>query len=83
MTNFTIIQCDYYYIRVVLSVKDIKMTSVFTMLRKCCNHPYLLEFPLTLDGDFLVDEQLVISCGKILLLDRLLPALIKRGHEVL
>ena len=76
-----LISCTYH--RVVLSVKDIKMTSVFTMLRKCCNHPYLLEFPLTLDGDFLVDEQIVASCGKVLLLDRMLPALIGRGHKVL
>ena len=68
--------------RVVLSVKDIKMTSVFTMLRKCCNHPYLLEFPLTPDGDFLIDEQIVTSCGKVLLLDRMLPTLIYRGHKV-
>lgn len=58
------------------------MTSVFTMLRKCCNHPYLLEFPLTPDGDFLIDEQIVTSCGKVLLLDRMLPALIHRGHKV-
>ena len=81
-------QISYAYIcncctRVVLSIKDIKMTSVFTMLRKCCNHPYLLEFPLTLNGDFLIDEQLVTSCGKVLLLDRMLPALIKREHKVL
>ena len=67
-------------VRVVLSVKDIMMTSVFMMLCKCCNHPYLLEFPLTLDGDFFVDEQLVTSCGKVLLLDdNMLSALIKRG----
>ena len=66
----------------VLSVKDIKMTSVFTMLRKCCNHPYLLEFPLTPEGDFLVNEQIVTSCGKIMLLDRMLSPLIERGHKV-
>ena len=58
------------------------MTSVFMMLRKCCNHPYLLEFPLTEAGEFKVDEQIVSCCGKIMLLDRMLPALIKQGHKV-
>ena len=58
------------------------MNNVWMMLRKCCNHPYLLEFPMTLDGQFRVDEEIVNSCGKIMLLDRMLPALIKEGHKV-
>lgn len=58
------------------------MTSVFMMLRKCCNHPYLLEFPLTESGEFRVDEEIVSCCGKVMLLDRMLPALIKQGHKV-
>ncbi len=64
------------------SVTNIKMTSVFTMLRKCCNHPYLLEFPLTQEGEFQIDEKIVSCCGKVMLLDRMLPALIKQGHKV-
>ena len=52
------------------------------MLRKCCNHPYLLEFPLTADEDLRVDEEMVTCCGKMLVLDRLLPALLKEGHKV-
>lgn len=58
------------------------MTNVFMMLRKCCNHPYLLEFPMTPEGQFRVDEELIHGCGKVMLLDRLLPALIKDGHKV-
>ena len=37
---------------------------------------------MTLDGQFRVDEEIVNSCGKIMLLDRMLPALIKEGHKV-
>ena len=58
------------------------MTSVWVMLRKCCNHPYLLEFPMTEDGEFKIDSELISSCGKMLLLDRMLPALLERGHKV-
>lgn len=64
------------------SATNIKLTNVWMMLRKCCNHPYLLEFPMTPDGQFRVDEELVTCCGKLMLLDRLLPALISQGHKV-
>ena len=52
------------------------------MLRKCVNHPYLLEFPLTEDGQFKIDEEIVRCSGKMLLLDRMLPVLLERGHKV-
>ena len=64
------------------SATNIKLTNVWMMLRKCCNHPYLLEFPMTPEGEFRIDEDLVTSCGKVMLLDRLLSALISRGHKV-
>ena len=41
-------------------------------LRKCCNHPYLTEYPLDLN-----------KSDKLLLLDRLFPELKKRKHLVL
>ena len=63
------------------SVLNIKMQSVWVMLRKCCNHPYLLEFPLTKDGQLRIDEDVVTKCGKMLLLDRMLPVLLHRGHK--
>lgn len=59
------------------------MTNILMLLRKCCNHPYLLECPVE-EGTLLrkVDEELVTSSGKMLLLDRMLPVLKKRGHKV-
>ncbi len=73
---------SFYSVVPKFSATNIKMTSVYTMLRLCSNHPYLLEFPLTPSGDFKVDEELVQCAGKIQVLDRLLTALIKDGHKV-
>lgn len=51
-------------------------------LRKCCNHPYLLEYPLTESGDYKIDEDLVQTCGKMKLLDAMLSELKLRKHKV-
>ncbi|XP_052214522.1 lymphocyte-specific helicase-like isoform X2 [Dreissena polymorpha] len=65
------------------SIVNVKLGSVWMDLRKCCNHPYLLEYPLDPSGQFLVNEELVKKSGKMLLLDKMLPALKKHGHKVL
>ncbi|XP_069466693.1 lymphoid-specific helicase [Ambystoma mexicanum] len=63
---------------------NLKMQNIMMLLRKCCNHPYLIEYPLDpATQDFKVDEELVTNSGKFLLLDRMLPELKKRGHKVL
>ncbi|KAM8852391.1 lymphoid-specific helicase [Synchiropus picturatus] len=67
-----------------LSQINLKQQNILMLLKRCCNHPYLVEYPLdpaTLD--FKIDEQLVQSSGKLLILDRLLPELKRRGHKVL
>ncbi|XP_033733127.1 lymphoid-specific helicase-like [Pecten maximus] len=62
----------------------IKLRGVMMQLRKCCNHPYLLEYPLDPDtGNFKVDEDIVKKSGKMLLLDRMLKELKSRDHKVL
>ncbi|XP_069756937.1 lymphoid-specific helicase isoform X2 [Narcine bancroftii] len=62
----------------------LKMQNVLMLLRKCCNHPYLIEYPLDCrTQEFKIDEELVKSSGKFLILDRMLPELSKRGHKVL
>ncbi|XP_034993732.1 lymphoid-specific helicase isoform X1 [Zootoca vivipara] len=63
---------------------NLKLQNIMMLLRKCCNHPYLIEYPLdAATQQFKVDEDLVKSSGKFLLLDRMLPELKKRGHKVL
>ncbi|NXJ05916.1 HELLS helicase, partial [Odontophorus gujanensis] len=63
---------------------NLKLQNIMMLLRKCCNHPYLIEYPLDpATQQFKVDENLVKNSGKFLLLDRMLPELKKRGHKVL
>ena len=51
-------------------------------LRKCCNHPYLFDGaevgPPYYDGPHLWE-----NCGKMIMLDKLLPRLKKEGSRVL
>ncbi|XP_071337586.1 lymphoid-specific helicase isoform X2 [Trachinotus anak] len=63
---------------------NLKLQNILMLLKRCCNHPYLVEYPLDpATQEFKIDEQLVQSSGKFLILDRLLPALKQRGHKVL
>lgn len=65
------------------SVVTIRMQNIMMQLRKCCNHPYLLEYPLTESEDYRIDEDLVQTCGKMKLLDAMLAELKLREHKVL
>lgn len=62
--------------------RQIQLRNSMTMLRKCCNHPYLIEYPLTAGGNFLINEKLVQCSGKLMLLDRMLPVLKRDKHKV-
>ena len=52
-------------------------------LRLVCNSPHNFYNPWTYGDNVPVDESIVTASGKMLLLDRLLPELFKRGHKVL
>lgn len=58
-----------------------KLDNELMQLRLVCNSPhnFYSAFPNAED----VDESIVTASGKMLLLDRLLPALFERGHKVL
>lgn len=59
-----------------------RLLNVLMQLRKCCNHPYL--FPGAEPGPpFENGPHLVESCGKLLVLDKLLVKLKERGSRVL
>ncbi|KAK4184833.1 putative ATP-dependent helicase [Podospora australis] len=53
-----------------------KLGNPVMQLRLVCNSPHNFY-------DYPIDESIVTSSGKMLLLDRLLPALFARGHKVL
>ncbi|KAF4019108.1 hypothetical protein G4228_011033, partial [Cervus hanglu yarkandensis] len=62
---------------------NLKLQNIMMLLRKCCNHPYLIEYPIDpVTQEFKVDEELVTNSGKFLILDRMLPELKTRGHKI-
>ncbi|QIX00636.1 hypothetical protein AMS68_006153 [Peltaster fructicola] len=60
-----------------------KLQNPIMQLRQCCNSPHNFFYPFDLDDNTPVDETLVTESGKMLLLDRLLPELLNKGHKVL
>ncbi|KAJ2807637.1 putative ATPase [Coemansia guatemalensis] len=70
-----------------VQVRQLNLQFRLMQQRKVCQHPYLFDFPVTTPEDpespLLIDEMLVRSSGKLLLLDRLLPSLFADGHRVL
>jgi len=66
------------------SGKEMPLNNVLMQLRKCCNHPFLHEWPVDHNGHEVVDEVLPAASGKLLLLDRIMRLLKKEGdHQVL
>ncbi|KAK7092524.1 lymphocyte-specific helicase-like isoform X2 [Littorina saxatilis] len=67
-----------------VSQLTIKLRNVMMQLRKCCSHPFLLEHPLDKKtGELCLDERIISESGKMLVLDRMLKELHRRGHKVL
>jgi ATP-dependent DNA helicase len=60
-----------------------KLGNPLMQLRLVCNSPHNFYNPWSSDSNLPVDDALITSSGKMLLLDRLLPSLFKRGHKVL
>ncbi|RLN74945.1 hypothetical protein BBJ28_00017162, partial [Nothophytophthora sp. Chile5] len=64
------------------------LMNVMMELRKCCNHPYLNNGVEDILNEGLVSdaqrhEMMVKCCGKMVLIDKLLPRLNDGGHKVL
>ncbi|POS82672.1 hypothetical protein EPUL_005841 [Erysiphe pulchra] len=64
-------------------ISNKKLGNPIMQLRLTCNSPHNFYSLRALNKDQKIDESLVTSSGKMLLLDRLLPALFKRGSKVL
>jgi SWI/SNF-related matrix-associated actin-dependent regulator of chromatin subfamily A member 5 len=61
---------------------SIRLQNILMQLRKVCNHPYL--FPGAEPGPpYIEGEHLIESCGKLVVLDKLLPRLQKKESRVL
>jgi ATP-dependent DNA helicase len=61
-----------------------KLQNTVMQLRKVCSHPVLFDWPVDPDTrQPILNEELVDASGKMMVLDRLLGELFKRGHKVL
>jgi len=59
-----------------------QLQNVLMQLRKCCNHPYLLDGAEP-GPPFTTDEHIVTNCGKMVVLDKLLVKLKAQQSRVL
>lgn len=60
-----------------------KLGNPMAQLRLVCNSPHNFYNPWFISPDLPIDESIVTSSGKMLLLDRLLQRLFASGHKVL
>ncbi|KAF8797773.1 hypothetical protein BYT27DRAFT_7265322 [Phlegmacium glaucopus] len=68
----------------VKQVNNMKLQNTVMQLRKVCSHPFLFDWPIDPNTRYpVLGEELVNASGKMMVLDRLLRELFKRGHKVL
>ncbi|OWR46917.1 Chromatin-remodeling complex ATPase chain Iswi [Danaus plexippus plexippus] len=63
-------------------VEKMRLQNILMQLRKCCNHPYLFDGAEP-GPPYTTDEHLVYNCGKLAILDKLLPKLQEQESRVL
>ncbi|XP_067142954.1 SWI/SNF-related matrix-associated actin-dependent regulator of chromatin subfamily A member 5 [Centruroides vittatus] len=63
-------------------VDKMRLLNILMQLRKCCNHPYLFDGAEP-GPPYTTDEHLVYNCGKMVILDKLLPKLKAQDSRVL
>ncbi|KAK9759055.1 SNF2-related domain [Popillia japonica] len=63
-------------------IEKMRLQNILMQLRKCTNHPYLFDGAEP-GPPYTTDEHLVYNCGKMTILDKLLPKLQEQGSRVL
>ncbi|XP_022908972.1 chromatin-remodeling complex ATPase chain Iswi isoform X2 [Onthophagus taurus] len=63
-------------------IEKMRLQNILMQLRKCTNHPYLFDGAEP-GPPYTTDEHLVYNCGKMSILDKLLPKLQEQGSRVL
>jgi ATP-dependent DNA helicase len=69
------------YVKKLVGTQNLQMAII--QLRKVCNHPYLFHIGTEEHLKEKDSKEVTEWSGKMLLLDRLLPALFSKGHKVL
>ncbi|KAI0044579.1 hypothetical protein FA95DRAFT_1496832 [Auriscalpium vulgare] len=68
----------------VKKINNLHLQNAVMQLRKVCSHPFLFDWPVDQDtNQYVVNEELASASGKMMVLERLLDELFKRGHKVL
>lgn len=62
----------------IMQVQSRGLNNVVMQLRKVCNHPYLFS-----PEGYTINDRMIQSSGKMVLLDQMLPKLKAAGHRVL
>jgi SWI/SNF-related matrix-associated actin-dependent regulator of chromatin subfamily A member 5 len=63
-------------------VEKMRLQNILMQLRKCTNHPYLFD-GVEPGPPYTTDEHLIQNCGKLTVLDKLLPKVKAQGSRVL
>lgn len=63
-------------------IEKMRLQNILMQLRKCTNHPYLFDGAEP-GPPYTTDEHLVYNCGKMVILDKLLPRLQEQDSRVL
>ncbi|CAG2057880.1 unnamed protein product [Timema podura] len=63
-------------------IEKMRLQNILMQLRKCSNHPYLFDGAEP-GPPYTTDQHLVYNCGKMVLLDKLLPRLQEQDSRVL
>ncbi|XP_068081641.1 chromatin-remodeling complex ATPase chain Iswi isoform X1 [Anabrus simplex] len=63
-------------------IEKMRLQNILMQLRKCTNHPYLFDGAEP-GPPYTTDEHLVYNCGKMVILDKLLPRLQGQDSRVL
>ncbi|CAL1702831.1 unnamed protein product [Somion occarium] len=75
---------EWYQKAQLKKINNMKLQNTVMQLRKVCSHPFLFDWPIDPDTHQpILNEELVSASGKMMVLDRLLEELFKRGHKVL
>ncbi|KAL6306502.1 SNF2 family N-terminal domain-containing protein [Sparassis latifolia] len=65
-------------------INGMKLQNTVMQLRKVCSHPFLFDWPVDPNTRApVLNEDLVSTSGKMMVLDRLLEELFRRDHKVL
>ena len=60
------------------------LQNMVMQLRKVCSHPFLFDWPVDPETrQPVLNDELATASGKMMVLERLLDELFKRGHKVL